>query len=417
MSEKLAILGGGREVSHSDPRFVWPIQTDATRAAVMRQMGESISIYDRSGVFARFEDAWSTYHGRQRSLLTNSGTTALFSMFVGAGLKRGDEVIAPAYTFHATVSPLHLLGVVPVLADCDETGNIDPAQVEAMITPKTRAVVVTHMWGVPCDMARLQSICDRHGLMLFEDCSHAHGAVYGGSPVGTFGTAAAWSLQGQKIVTGGEGGILSTNDDGLYHRATLLGHYNKRSVKEIPRDSDLHRFAVTGMGLKFRAHPFAIAMAEEQFGHLDGWLAQKRKFASLMSERLGKLPGLRVPVVATGVEPAWYAYVLQYRPEELGGLSIERFHQALIAEGAVETDLPGSTCPLSWFPLYQEPQALFPDAPEGQRRYERGQFPVAERFTNSAIKLPVWVRPEDGELVEQYVKAFEKVVAGHSQLL
>ncbi|MBX9670895.1 MAG: aminotransferase class I/II-fold pyridoxal phosphate-dependent enzyme [Candidatus Obscuribacterales bacterium] len=418
MSEQLALLGGNRAVTHGQPRFVWPILTDATDRAVLRQMRDTISIYDRSGVFARFEDAWSARHKRSRSLLTNSGTSALHSVYVGADLKRGDQVIAPAYTFHATVSPLFQAGAVPVLADCDATGNIDCDHVEALIGSRTRAVVVTHMWGVPADMPRLSSICARHGLMLFEDCSHAHGATYGGNPVGgKDSTAAAWSLQGQKIITGGEGGILSTDDDRLYHRATLFGHYNKRCVKEIPRDSDLQRFAVTGMGLKLRAHPLAIAMAEEQLGHLDGWLREKRRFARIMSERFGKLRGLRAPVVPEGCDPAWYAFVLQYQPEELDGLPVERFHAALLAEGAVEADLPGSTCPLSWFPLYQEPHQLFPDAVPEQPCYKRGQFPTAERFSSNAIKLPVWVNPEDGEVVEQYIAAFEKVVGGYKQLL
>lgn len=414
-TNKLAILGGAKTITREGPHFPWPMVTASTEAAVTAQMRESVSIYNRSGVIARFEDRWSRYHGRRHSLAVNSGTNGLLTMFIAAGLEAGDEVICPGYTFYATCTPLLFTGAVPVLADSDASGNIDVADVERLITPRTKAVVITHMWGVPCDMRSLVKLCDEHGLMLLEDCSHAHGALYDGKTVGSFGHAAVWSLQGQKIVTGGEGGIFSTDSEELYVRANLLGHYNKRCLQEIPDGHPLRRFAVTGMGLKLRAHPFAMAMAEEQFSHLDEWLEQKRLFARRMIERLEGVRGLGAPIVPPGAAPAWYGFVMQYREEELSGLSIERFHQALVAEGATEADLPRSTCPLNQLPLFQEPGVMFP-AYRSSGTMAR-PCPVAERFAKNALKLPVWVRKEDEPLVEAYMDAVVKVAENHEQLL
>jgi dTDP-4-amino-4,6-dideoxygalactose transaminase len=416
MSENLALLGGAAAVKRPGPHYFWPPVTDRTERAIIQQLREAPAIYGRYSVFERFEDRWSQYHARQHSLVVNSGTNALLSMFVGANLKGGDEVICPAYTFFATCAPLYFTGATPVLCDCDETGNIDPAKVKALVTERTKAVVITHMWGIPCRMDELVSICKKHDLLLLEDASHAHGATYRGRPAGSFGDAAAWSLGGQKIITGGEGGVLSTDRAEIHSRALLLGHYHKRCFKEIPPDDPLHRYAATGMGLKLRASPMNIAMANEQFDHLDDWLVQKRAFAKLMTEALSGLPGITLPKAPPDAEPSWYSFVLQYHAEKLGGLPIERFHKALVAEGCVETNLPTSTCPLNWLPLFQEPAGLFPQY-AGTPRYSRGQFPVAERYANKAITVPVWAHADDEEVVMQYIAAIRKVVENHKQLL
>lgn len=415
MNSKLAILGGSPLLGDG-PHYIWPLIGAATESAVLGQLHEDVAIYGRYGVFERFENAWGAYHGRRRNLLVNSGTNALYSMFVGCRLKAGDEVICPAYTFYATAAPLFHTGALPVLCESDSSGNIDPARVEELITSRTRAVVVTHMWGIPCRMDALREICDKHGLFLLEDASHAHGATYQGKLVGTVGDAAAWSLGGQKIVTGGEGGILSTDNEEIHSRAVMLGHYNKRCYGEMPADHPLRVYALTGMGLKFRASPMNTAMALEQFGHLGDWLAQKRIFAERITRRIAGLPGLLPPVVPDQAQPSWYSYVFQYDQDALSGLPIERFFEALSAEGCRELNRPTSTCPLNWLPLFQEPGGLFGSYGPG-KRYSQGQFPVAERFAAGAITMPVWARPEDTAIVDGYLDAIEKVISGHKDLL
>ncbi len=218
---KLAILGGSKTIKKKTPHFIWPPIDKEIDCSVIKQLHETISIYNKSGIFKEFEDAFAKYHKRKYALLCSSGTLAIHSMFVAAEFKEGDEVICPVYTFFATVTPLLFTGAKPVLCDIDENGNIDPQEIKKKITPKTKGVIITHMWGIPCKMDEIVKICKENNLLLLEDCSHAHGARYKNKIVGSFGDLAAWSLQGPKNVSGGEGRILLTNNKEFYYRALL----------------------------------------------------------------------------------------------------------------------------------------------------------------------------------------------------
>ncbi len=163
MKSPLALLGGTPAVTAPDPHFQWPPTDHLTRKAVLDQLGDTISIYDRSGVVADLEDALAAYFGSRYAVLTSSGTAGLFSMYAACGLRPGDEVIVPAYTFFATATPLLQLGVIPVLADCDDTGNLDPRELPYHITEKTKAVVVTHMWVMPAQLRSLTGLAEVYG--------------------------------------------------------------------------------------------------------------------------------------------------------------------------------------------------------------------------------------------------------------
>ena len=267
---KLAI-NGGKSIFKDDKegRYIHPKITKKIEKAVIEQLHDTISIYDNSNIFKKFEDEFAKYHNKKYGLVISSGTAALWSMYDAIGLRSGDEIICPAYTFFATNTPIFFTGATPVLVDCDEYGNINIDEIENKITARTKAIVVTHMWGYPCKMEKLRAIADKYHLFLLEDCSHAHGGSYKGKKLGEWGDVAAFSLQGNKIITGGEGGIVITNDKEVYDRAILLGHYNKRCKKEIDKDSAIYKYSVTGKGMKLRAHPLAIRIAYEQFKQLD----------------------------------------------------------------------------------------------------------------------------------------------------
>jgi dTDP-4-amino-4,6-dideoxygalactose transaminase len=417
VTSKLALLGGPPTVSTPGPHFNWPPLDDRTDLRVLAQLQRSISIYDRSGVIAELETALQDYFGVRHAVLTSSGTAALHSTYVATGIGPGDEVIVPAYTFLATVTPLLHLNVIPVLADCDGTGNLSVSDVAAMITPKTTAIMVTHLWGIPADLAALRALADEHNLLLLEDGSHAHGAAVAGQKVGSIGDVAAFSMNGPKPLSAGEGGFVLTNSDEVYYRLLLHGHYNKRCKNEIPATHPLHRFAVTGMGLKFRIHPLAAAIALEQLERLDANLAGRADVAEYLCDELKNVPGITAPTLESDVWPAWYGLPLTYVPEQLDGLPVERFYDALRAEGLSELDRPGSTCPLNLLPLFQDPTPLFPHHPYVDRiSYRPGQFPVAEDVHRRTLKLPVWHREEDVPLVRQYIAGFRKVAAHHHDL-
>lgn len=416
MTSDLALLGGEPTITAPGPHFIWPPLTGGTVKAVTDQLAEGISIYDRSEVIEELEDALADYHGRRYAVLTSSGTAALYSMYAACRLGPGDEVIVPAYTFFATVTPLLHLGVTPVLAECDASGNLDPGDVARRITARTSAIVVTHMWGTPADVGALRAVADEHGVMLLEDGSHAHGASVGAQKVGTYGEAAAFSMNGPKPLSAGEGGFILTDDEETFYHVLLHGQYNKRCRNEIPREHPLYRYAVTGMGLKHRIHPLAARIALDQLARLDEYLEGRQRIATMMIEQLAELPGVSVLEPAPGIRPSWYGLILQYCGDELGSLPVERFHEALQAEGCRELDRPGSTCPLNLLPLFQEPGVLFPGR-ESTFAYAPGDFPRAEAFHRNTLKLPVWHEKGDKTLVERYVDAFRKVTACYRDLL
>lgn len=412
----LALLGGIPQIRRPGPHFAWPPITDTTRAAVLRQLDTAISIYDRSGVIESLEDRLREYLGTAHAVLTSSGTVGLYSAYAACGIQPGDEVIVPAYTFLATATPLFHLGTIPVLVDCDETGNLDPKAVANAITADTKAVMVTHMWGIPANLPALEAITAEHDVVLLEDASHAHGATIGGYKVGTRSDAGVFSLNGPKPLSAGEGGVVATNDDETFYRLLLHGHYDKRCRNEIPADHPLYPYATTGMGLKFRIHPLAAAIALDQLDHLDEYLDGRQAIARYIIDELSDTPGISVPDVPLGHRASWYGLPLLYQPEELDGLPADRFYRALRAEGCHEADRPGSTCPLNLHPLFQDPSLLFP-AYNGKITYAAGDFPVAERVHANTIKLPVWHQEEDKKIAAEYVSAIRKVSEHHHELL
>lgn len=406
---ELAINGGLPVGRAQDLAFNWPRITKESERAVLAQLHKSISIYNKSGIIADFEQEFSAYHDKKFGLLSNSGTSAIFSMFEAINLQPGDEVLCPVYTFHATVSPLMYIGAVPIFCDSDDQGNISLEAIEQKITPKTKAVIVTHMWGVPVkDIEKITSFCKKRNLWLLEDCSHAHGASIYSKKVGAFGDAAAWSLQGQKIITGGEGGIMLTNSSELYSRALLQGHYNKRPKQEISDSSKLKKYALTGLGLKLRAHPLATALALQQFGHLDDFIKQKQKYALLLNKHLQGISFLKAPKITQNSQNSWYAYNLLYDSNKAYGVSREEFVSALHAEGLIEADIPGSTCLLNQLPLFNTPNEilsrLYPNPLHKQK-----DFPKASQFYDSVIKFPVWAFADELHIVNAYIKGIKKV--------
>jgi perosamine synthetase len=270
------------------------------------------------------------------------------------------------------------------------------------------------MWGSPVrDLAEIAQFCSRRGLQLLEDCSHAHGAHLVGKLVGTFGNAASWSLQGQKIVSGGEGGIMLTDDEAIYDRALLQGHYNKRPLQEISIDNPLRRFYLTGMGLKLRAHPLAVAIARQQFAHLDDFIAVKQEHAEILTDALRDYPFLQPPSNAPDTRNSWYAYVLQYDQEYASGVSRQDFVHALHCEGLIEADIPGSTILLDQLPLFQMPEQVIPRMHTARlpNQPAADSFPRAREFYERAIKFPVWAYESDRAVVVAYANGIRKVAS------
>lgn len=390
------------------PHFEWPRIEAETESAVLRQLHETISIYDDSGVMGRVERQLADFFGTKHALMISSGTMALYTAFAAAGVGPGDEILCPAYTFLATITPALALGAVPVLVDVDERGNLDPGAAEMLITAATKAIVVTHMWGIPARIADLQALAKRHGLLLIEDGSHAHGAAIGDRRIGSFGDMAAFSLQGPKPISGGEGGVLLTDSDDLYYEAVAWGHYNKRCKSEIPSDHYLHQYATTGYGLKLRAHPLALAIIEQQLSTFGAVLKGRGRTAAAMTALIESTGYFECVLPRHNEIASWYALPV-LAPIVGSPSSTRRAHEALLARGCLEADRPGSTGPLNDLPLLQDPGRLYRWPQVRYRKYSSNDFPGARAFHDRLIKIPVWDREEDSAVALSYARAFEEV--------
>ena len=231
-----------------------------------------------------FEREFAAHIGVRHALCVNAGSSALICGLIGAGVRTGDEVIVPAYTWNATANAVLATGAMPVLAEVDESLTLDPADAERRLTARTRAILPVHMRGAPADMRSLTALADRHGLVLVEDTCQAAGASFEGRRLGTFGDAGAFSLQLNKIITTGEGGVMITNRTDLYELAIDV-HDCAGSVR---RGAGLPRFP----GWNFRASELVGAVGRVQLTRLDGLLERLRANHAQLAQRVGELPGL-----------------------------------------------------------------------------------------------------------------------------
>jgi len=235
---------------------------------------------------ASFEREFAELTGAKHALCVNAGSAALICALIGAGVGEGDEVIVPAYTWNATPNAVLASRALPILAEVDESLTLDPADVERRITPRTRAILPVHMRGAPAAMDKLVAIAKKHELVLIEDVCQAAGATYRGRRLGTFGDAGAFSLQFNKIITTGEGGVMITDRDDLLDLA-LDVHDCANSVR---RGVGLPKFA----GYNFRASELTGAMARVQLTRLDGLLERMRANHARLAAQVGGLPGLEL---------------------------------------------------------------------------------------------------------------------------
>jgi len=235
-----------------------------------------------------FEEAVASSAGVRYALALNSGTSGLYLALSSLGIGPGDEVIVPGFTYVATISSVVYVRARPVLAEIDETFNLDPADVEARITSRTRAIIAVHMLGNAARIEELQAVADRHGLPLIEDCAQAFGASYEGRWLGGFGAAGIYSFNEFKTITCGDGGMLVTDDEGLYERAFAMhdqGHSPFRKGVEIG--------ARPMLGLNFRMTEIEGAVLVAQFRKLDSIRDHLRANRDLVMSIIGDVPGLR----------------------------------------------------------------------------------------------------------------------------
>jgi dTDP-4-amino-4,6-dideoxygalactose transaminase len=288
---KLARDGGTPARMRSEPpMFPGGMELGDEEAEAAARVIRSHNVFRYYGVGAgpheaeEFEREFAAHLGSKHALCLNAGSSALICGLIGAGVEPGDEVIVPAYTWNATANAVVAARGVPVLAEVDDSLTLDPLDVRRKMTPRTKALLPVHMRGAPADMDALTAIVAEHGLVLIEDVCQSAGASYRGRRLGTFGDAGAFSLQFNKIITTGEGGVMITDREDLYDLAIDV-HDCAGSVR---RGVGLPRFA----GWNFRASEIQAAVARVQLTRLDGLLEKMRANQTYLVERVGALPGL-----------------------------------------------------------------------------------------------------------------------------
>jgi dTDP-4-amino-4,6-dideoxygalactose transaminase len=408
------------------PHFVWGQPTENQKNVLFDYInkGGSMSIYGDDGIYANLETWLSEYFDMPYVILTNTGTSALNSAYVGLGIQRGDEVIVPTYTFLATVTPLLRIGAIPVFADADPlTGNISSADIEARITNKTKAIAVTHMWGVPCDMEAIMDIAQRHSLKVLEDCSHAHFTTHKGKKLGTYGDVACFSIGARKTLTSGEGGFMLTADPEVYLRATLLGHFEVRALEAIERIKsegfgqlyEKYKGYETGFGENYRMHPYSAVMAYAllESGEIFDLIAKRRESLTYFSERLSELKIIDGPIVDSDFfTGAMYGFKGKIRSEFMDCSAEDAVKQ--LKEANMEIKLPDSS------PLHEKP--LFRHITGMNLSYTSdfriaGDYAGAKEYFRGRVSLPTFTSglAADKELIDQYIAALEAFQKLHAK--
>ena len=308
----------------------------------------------------RFEAEFARAVSCRFAIACSSGTAALHLALAAAGVTVGDEVIVPAFTMIGTANAARYLGARPVLVDADPlTWNLDPARVAAKLTPRTRAILAVHIYGQPADTNALRDLAERHGLLLVEDAAEAHGADLGGRPVGSLGDVAAFSLYGNKIITSGEGGVVTTDDEHVAEAArTLRGH---------AFSPDRH-FWHRQLGFNYRMTNLQAAVALAQTERLPELVERRRRNDERYRVALGGIEGLGFPPAV----PGGVTWMFGVTVSDRFGITRDELRYRL-AERGVETRT-------FFVPMHLQP--IYRDMFRGQR------YPVAERLGASGLYLP-----------------------------
>lgn len=397
--EQLAVAGGPKSVTVAEETIAaltrWPRYGDAEKQA-LHALIDNNKFYDELPLF---EDEWKAYTGSPFVKAHMNGSSALTSMYFALDLPPGSEVMVPSYTFFSACLAMRFSGLVPVFVDIDpKTACFDLEDAKRKLTPRTKAVEVMHSWGLPCEMDRIWEWCNEKGLITLEDAAHAHGASMQGKKIGTWGDMAIFSFQTTKVMPCVEGGMGMYKTREYFERAAAFGHYE--DPVKFAEDSPVRAYEGTGFGQKYRMHPFAAAVCRQQLQALDTTNALVDKNIRALNNELVQLRGITEPHCREDQERVYY-YKNMLLVDFAGlGVSRDKVLAALKAEG-VQADV--------WdYPeqhklkIYSEPQWWHhpPTIPES--------MPGNAYVNGNHIFVPIFYG-EAPELIDQYVKAFQKV--------
>ncbi len=418
MDSKLALLGG--EKVREKPFPPHPIIGEEEKRAVMQvlESGKLSTFIAQPGEhflggekIRQFEKDFASYHGLKYAVAFNSATSALHASVAACGVKAGEEVIVPPYTFTSTATCALMHNAIPVFVDIKpDIFCLDPARIEATITPRTRAIIPVHLFGNAADMDEIMSIAKKHGLKVIEDCAQAPGATYKGRHVGTIGDCGIFSFQETKNITIGEGGMLITNDVEIANIARMVRNHGEvilESQKQRTYRSDI-------LGWGYRMTELEAALGIVQFKKLDTLNDQRIKLANCLAKKLALVDGLTPPVVYPWVKHVYYVFPLKYDEDKIR-IPRELFVKALAAEG-----IPfgaGYVKPLYLNPVYHENKPFVYNYFGQEISYDEGICPVTERLHEKELLTTMVCRPPaTRDDMDDVVKAVRKVLENKDEL-
>jgi perosamine synthetase len=400
---RLAIAGGSPAVDAGAHRS-WPEITSKDREAIGRVLDSGTLWGPNAPEVTALQQEWADYVGTRFCLMTNSGTAALHCAVAASGVEAGDEVLVPAFGFVATPMAVLHQGAVPVFCDTDpRTHNINPRLIDALIGPRTRAIMPVHAHGLPADMAEIRAVAHSSGLAVIEDAAQAHGATYRGTRTGKLGDCAAFSLNGSKALSAGEGGLFVTDDEESFVTARRLAIFGEDTPPTGP--GQYRAYWSHGVGWNYRSHELTAALARSQLRRLDRYNRVARANARLLNAALAGLPGIQPPRVPDDRSCVFYRYRIVIGREELGfaGTPLElrdRLLWALQAEGVAAS--LWQLRPLPDQPVFRRGDPIDP-----------GAYPESARLLESSIVIGTAVHPlfnQPRALMRRYSDAFEKVM-------
>jgi dTDP-4-amino-4,6-dideoxygalactose transaminase len=309
----------------------------------------------------QFENSYAKSVKAKYAVAMNTGTGALHSALAAVGVKHGDEVILPSFTFVATAEVIVWQGAKPVFVDIEpDTYTISPEAVKKALTKKTKAIMPVDLYGLPADMQPIREIADKHGLKIIEDAAQAHGATYQGKPPGTFADAACWSFYGSKNMTTGEGGMLTTNIPEIAETPRYIrSHGEKRKYQSLM------------LGHNYHMPEIEAAIGYEQLKKLPKFVAKRRRNAQRLTEKLKRTKKLQLPAELEGFKCSYYLYTVKLKnakPEKRDKL-VEQLNQKGIGASVFYMN------PIHLMPFY--------------RRFGKRRLPATEKASEQVFSLPV----------------------------
>lgn len=422
----LAIDGGTPIVDVEDPER-WERPVDEEKELVNELLEDGRISTAGGGLPKEFEEEFREYSGADHCVTVSHGSTALESAYYAVGVGPGDEVITPTVGYIGVYAGALHLGARPVFCEVDpDTLLPDPEDVEARITDRTAAIAITHWNGRVCDMDALMEISERHDVPLVEDAAHAHASKWDGDHIGSVGDIQCYSLQGVlphgKPLCGGEGGIVTTNDEEYYQRMLSYCHLHRSGVNDELTMEPYDRLDYELLGLKYRAHPLAIAVAKVGLESLEYRSERRIAYRDALFERLDDVPGVRPvwPYENSETDGLYGGLKLILETDAMGA-SPETFVEALSEEG-VSVRGPGFSYMEHRRNIFTEGYDLWGEGrspidgefcglPEYEG-YDEGDFPISEDLNDRVVTVSSYIDPVEGH-VEDVARAFEKVAAAY----